>query len=71
MRLTNFQGRDKLRKGNKKEIKIKEKLELFVEDQREECGDVIFLVANHIWRKFSLEFILLYDVSTISGDLNG
>lgn len=47
---TDFQGRNELGESNEEEIEVEEELELFIEDQGEECGEVVLLVPNNIGR---------------------
>lgn len=54
---TNLEGRNELRKGDKKEVEVEKELELFVYDDRKEGEDVVFLIAYDVGRKLGLKFL--------------
>lgn len=51
---TDAEGRNELREGDEEEVEVEEELELFVEDEGEEGGDIVLLVPNEIGRELAL-----------------
>ena len=46
-----------MRKSDQKEVEVEEELELFVENYRDECEDIVFLIPDYVRGKFALEFL--------------
>ena len=54
---TDLQRRNELRQGDEEEVQVEKEFELFVEDDREEGEDIIFLIADDVGRISILEFL--------------
>lgn len=48
MQLTDSKGGNKLRESDEEEIQVEEELELFVQHERKEGDDVVFLVSDEV-----------------------
>ena len=46
-----------MRQGDEEEVQVEKEFELFVEDDREEGEDIIFLIADDVGRISILEFL--------------
>lgn len=52
--LADAQSGDELGEGDEEEVEVEKELELFVEDEGEEGGDVVLLIADEVGRELAL-----------------